>query len=267
MAKTAATEKLNVSIPWPFAAREVKLNTDTNLLKLIAMATMLIDHAGKMLFPQYYVLRVIGRIAFPLYAYCLAVGCVYTKNPLRYLTRIVLLALISQPLYAVALGHTVPSMYSVSFAEHPVRAALQFYTGSWNHPSLLLSLSLGMILIWTIREKHLVLSVAIVLFCYLTQASLDYGIRGIILMTLFYLFCAYPLISFPVVAAYMIWWGLQGSGFTLFDVRFGSQMFAVLALPLIYLPIRTHLRMNKWVFYLFYPAHLALIYLVDTFLM
>ena len=111
----------DLSIPWPFAPQKVDLNTDTNLLKIIAMVTMLIDHCGKMLFPQYRIMRVIGRIAFPIYAYCIAAGCVYTRNPLRYFKRIVLLALISQPFYAVALAHTNQAMYAVSFAEHPFR--------------------------------------------------------------------------------------------------------------------------------------------------
>ena len=100
-----AASKRDLSIPWPFAPQKVDLNSDTNLLKLIAMITMFVDHAGKMLFPQYPIMRIVGRIAFPIYAYCLAAGCVYTRNPLNYFKRIVLMALISQPLYAVALAH------------------------------------------------------------------------------------------------------------------------------------------------------------------
>ena len=61
-------KRRDLSIPWPFAPAEVALNRDTNLLKLVAMLTMLCDHAGKMLFPQYPVMRIIGRIAFPIYA-------------------------------------------------------------------------------------------------------------------------------------------------------------------------------------------------------
>ena len=44
---------------------------------------------------------------------------------------------------------------------------------------------------------------------------------------------------------------------TIGPVRFGTQTFAVLALPLIYLPTKTNLKLPKWFFYLFYPAHLA----------
>ena len=61
-------------------SRPIRLNQDTNLLKLVAIITMMIDHMGKMLFPQYPIFRIIGRIAFPLFSYCMAVGCTYTHD-------------------------------------------------------------------------------------------------------------------------------------------------------------------------------------------
>ena len=36
-------------------------------LKIIACVTMLIDHIGAVLLPQYFSLRMIGRIAVPIY--------------------------------------------------------------------------------------------------------------------------------------------------------------------------------------------------------
>ena len=262
-----ATSKRDLSIPWPFAPRKVDLNSDTNLLKLVAMITMFIDHAGKMLFPQYPIMRVIGRIAFPIYAYCIAAGCVYTRNPLNYFKRVVLMALISQPLYAVALAHESALMYSVSFAEEPIRAALTFYIESWWDPSILLTLAMGILVIWSIRERQLLLTVALLLFCWEIQGRMDYGFRGLMLMVLFYLFCQKWWISLPVMVAYMGWWGLSGSGYELFDVRFGIQMFAMLALPLIYIHTKSKLKINKWVFYWFYPAHLVVILLLDRLVM
>ena len=258
-----ASKKGNLSIPWPFENMQVRLNTDTNLLKIVAMVSMLIDHAGKMLFPQYALMRLIGRLAFPIYAYCLTVGCVYTKNMLAYVQRIVLLALISQPLYAVAMGHETVRMYAVSFADNPVGAALNCYVESWAHPSILLSLALGLILLWTIRDRHLILTAAMLLLVWEIQGSLDYGFKGVMLMLLFFLFCRWRLVSLPLVAGFMIWWGLSGSGYQLFELRFSSQMFAVFALPLIYLRTRSGIKLNKWVFYLFYPAHLVLILVLD----
>ena len=260
----AAKQRTDLSIPWPFAPTEVALNRDTSLLKLVALLTMACDHAGKVLFPQYAVMRIIGRIAFPIYAYCLAAGCVYTRSPLNYLKRVVLLALISQPVYAVAMHHEVSAMYALSFAEHPVRAALNFYIHSWDgHPSILVSLSFGILLIWTLRERQLVIGAGVFLLVWLIQGKLDYGIRGILLMLFFYMLCMKRWLSLPVVAAYMLWWGLHGSGYNLFGVNFGIQTFAILALPLIYVRTNSSLRLPKWLFYGFYPAHLLLILILE----
>ena len=260
-----AGNRRDLSIPWPFAPAEVRLNRDTGFLKLIAMIAMLCDHAGKMLFPQHPVLRIIGRLAFPIYAYCLAVGCVYTRSPLNYLKRLVILALISQPIYAVALDHTVSSMYAVSFAEKPLQAALNFYLHSWNYPSILFTLALGVLVIWSLRERRLAFTAALLIFCYLAKGEINYGMNGIWLMLLFYLFIRHAWLSLPAVLAFMLWWGLQGGGYSLFGVRFGIQAFAVLALPLIYIPTKTGIRLPKWLFYAFYPAHLALIYVLNQF--
>ena len=260
-----AGKRRDLSIPWPFAPTAVNLNGDTGLLKLVAMLAMLCDHAGKMLFPQYPVMRIIGRLAFPIYAYCLAVGCVYTRNPLNYLKRIVLLALISQPIYAVSMAHTVSAMYAVPFAEQPVQAALNFYLYSWAKPSILVTLALGLILIWTLRERQLIFTAAMFVFLWLVQGRLDYGMKGIVLMLLFYVFCSRRWLSLPIVAAFMLWWGLDGGRYELFGVQFGIQMFALCALPLVYVHTRTDLRLPKWMFYAFYPAHLALIFVLKRF--
>lgn len=257
----------DLSIPWPFAPHEVKLNRDTDLLKLIAMIAMFCDHAGKMLFPQYRILRIIGRLAFPIYAYCLAVGCVYTRSPLKYLRRLAVLALITQPIYAVGLDHTINQMYAVSFAEQPLKAALNFYLYSWNYPSILLTLALGLLVIWTLRERQLVFTAALLIFCFLAEKEINYGLKGVILMVLFYLFIQRPWLSLPAVLAFMLWWGVGAGNYSLFGIRFGSQAFAIFALPLIYIPTKTGLKMPKWLFYAFYPAHIVLIYILDHFVM
>ena len=63
--------------------------------------------------------------------------------------------------------------------------------------------------------------------------------------------------------AYMIWWGMKGTAYHMFGIGFGIQMFAILALPLIYIPTWSKLKINKWVFYLFYPGHLIGIMLIQ----
>lgn len=265
-----AGKSRDLSIPWPFAPKEVKLNTDTNLIKLVAMAAMLIDHMGAALFPQYRILRIIGRLAFPIYAYCLTVGCVYTHDMVKYVERLLLLALISQPFYVIGLHHDNNLMYLYSFTKEPLRAFLQFYKYSWNTPSIYLALLMGVLTIWSIRERRLIITLSLVMLCWLIQQKLmnfSYGWKGIVLMVLFYLFADKPILSFPLVAAFMFWWGRQSGGYNWLGLRFGTQMFAMLALPLIYIPMRSGLRLNKWIFYFFYPAHLALIIVLDKFVL
>ena len=73
-----------------------------NTLKFLACITMLIDHAGILLFPQYDIFRIIGRIAFPIFAFMIAEGCRYTKNKLRHFLMIFGLGVLCQLAYVVS---------------------------------------------------------------------------------------------------------------------------------------------------------------------
>lgn len=247
---------------WPLAYREVGLNPDTNLLKLLAVITMVADHTGKMFFKS-TLMRIVGRLAFPIFAYCIAAGCVYTKNHLKYLSRMVLTGLISQPFYAVALGHRYSSMYTIAFRDNPVGAVVNFYIESWGHPSIFLTLCLGLLVIWTIREKQLALTFALALIVWKAARYIDYGWQGVALIVLFYLFISKWWLSLPVVLSFMLWVGMQGKGYHMFGVSFGIQGFAILALPLIYIHTNSGIKINKWVFYLFYPGHLIGMLLIE----
>lgn len=245
------------------AAGKIKLNTDTNFLKLVAIISMLIDHLGARVFPQYSEMRIIGRIAFPVFAYCITVGCVYTKNIFKYALRMGVMAILVQPLYATAMGHA-PKM-AFDWAHNFMRPDL-----IWQHyyaprPSILFALFLGILLIWSIRDKKYILTALIFAVIWYVQGSLDYGLNGIILMLLFYAFRERPLDSFVWVAGFMIWWGVPAIKTQIpasLPSYVNTQFYALLALPLIYIPFNTGIKVNKYLFYAFYPAHLALIYLL-----
>ncbi len=72
-----------------------------NALKIIAAAAMLADHTGFLLLPQYGFLRIIGRLAFPIFAFMIAEGCKYTKNKVKYFAMVACLATVCQVVYYI----------------------------------------------------------------------------------------------------------------------------------------------------------------------
>ena len=259
MPKPSWTARLSDAAAGLFAPAHVRTNQNTTLIKLLACVFMAIDHVGKMLFPNVPQLRWIGRLAFPLFAYCIAVGAICTRNPLRYLSRIAVLALVSQPLYALALGHENSAMYAVSFSESPLRAAWSFYIHSWQKPSILLSLLLGLALLCCLRSRQWALAAMALVLCARFSASLDYGLSGILLMLLFYLLCPCPPLSLAATCAFLLFYWARGSGYLLLGHTFNMEVYALPALLFVHLPMRRRTAFPRWVLYAFYPAHLAVL--------
>ncbi len=231
-------------------------NTATSWLKVIALFFMCCDHAGKMLLPNVPELRIIGRIAFPVYVWCMIVGFHYTRSVPKYLLRVLFVGLISQPLYNLALNHT------------------------WKEPSVFLCLFLGLCALWGIREKkylsHVWAPAAAMILATLLNA--DYGWKGVLLFVLLYAVQdSRPGIA-AVMVAYFLFWGcfysVTKSFFGIsFDVNkldpslsrplsslLRLETYALLSLPLILVRFKKDLKLPRWVGYLMYPAHLALLY-------
>ena len=67
-----------------------------DLLKLLAFAAMLVDHIGYMYYPNVVLFRIVGRLAFPIFAYQIAVGYAHTSNLKKYIQRLTLFAILAQ---------------------------------------------------------------------------------------------------------------------------------------------------------------------------
>lgn len=234
-------------------------NTATTWLKIIALVFMFIDHAGKMCFPAVPEMRILGRIAFPIYAWCMIVGFHYTRSVPKYLLRILITGLVSQPLYMIALNHT------------------------WRQPNIFLTLFLGLCALWGIREKKYLSQIwapvaAMALAIFL---GADYGWRGVLLFIMLYAVQeSRPGIAAVMVAYFLFW----GSSYSITKSLFGipinmdalptvlsqplsaflrMETYALLALPLILIPFKKDLKFPRWIGYALYPAHLAALYALE----
>lgn len=220
----------------------IHANLDTNLLKLIAVIAMACDHAGLALFPQFQFLRLIGRIAFPLFAYCLVVGSLYTHDIRRYMLRLGIFALVSQPFYILLadpdLSHFVDNLPNLNI----------FFT-----------LLAGLGAITALQKQNWWLLAFVLTASYVL--SLDYGLYGVALMLLFYCFRFYRGRSALAVTLYLAAQFFTG-GLPLDGTDLGLQGFAVLAVPLIYCNTAVYPKIPRYFFYGFYPAHMLLLYLI-----
>jgi len=216
------TEPVN-SIGIPSTTREGRLD----FLKWIAVLTMVIDHIGYLFFPNITEFRMIGRLAFPIFAYLIAEGSIRTSNKRKYLERLLLFAFISQ----------IPYM-------------LVFQTV---YPNILFTLVIGLYFI-TITWYHIVVLVLISVFL-----PIDYEWWGLVLPA-FFVYCrdrkvfGFVLLS-SLTIAYVLSTGVL------------VQIFAILGILLIFgLPAMKGIQipvLNRWFFYWFYPVHLLLIIFIS----
>ena len=234
-------------------------NTATTWLKIIALVFMFADHAGKMLLPDIPEMRMIGRIAFPIYVWCMIVGFHYTRSVPKYLLRSLAVGLVSQPLYNLALRHT------------------------WLEPNVFLTLFLGLCALWGIREKKYLSQIwapaaAIVLAVVLKA---DYGWKGVLLFILLYAVRDSRPGSAAVMVAYFLFWGsfysvtnrFFGFSFSIstlpaylsqpLNAFLRMETYALLSLPFILIRFKRDLKIPRWIGYALYPAHLALLYALE----
>ncbi len=224
---------------------KLQQNLDTNFLKLVAIITMTADHIGKIFFPDNMILGILGRIAFPLFAYCIVVGCLYTHNLKKYILRLAVFAAVSQPFFGLAFH---PSWEE--FWQEYLSANI-FFT--------LIAGVLAVNAVMNIKKNWWMLIVPVAMELLI---GLDYGVYGIVLMMIFYLCRGKSWLSALLVTAWTMWWTGFGDYLYIGPVGLDKQAFALLALPLIYTHTEFNPKIHKYFFYAFYPAHLLLLFIV-----
>lgn len=150
-----------------------------NQLKLIALVTMTVDHIGYTLFPQVLWWRLVGRLAFPIYAFMVAEGCVHTRSMPKYLRSMALMAALCQVVYWFAMG-SVYQCILVTFSLSILLCMLVKKAKAENTPLWYLLTILAVATVWFITEQ------LPALLPY-TDFAVDYGFLGVILPVVLYL--------------------------------------------------------------------------------
>lgn len=229
-----------------------------NLLKIIACISMLADHIGVVLFPQAAVLRYLGRLAMPIFAYFIAEGCRHTSSGKKYFLRVAALATLCQLVYAAEelLSGSFQGIYLnilFTFAlSIPICRTLLKLLEVRNAPR-------GTAWAGALFRFLPALAAAVFVCCFAGKLfgidlTVDYGLAGVLLPVF--------AVPFSEKRERMLSFTL---GLLLLNLSMQQALpftwYSLLTLPLLLCYNGRRGRYSlKWVFYLFYPLHLAVIY-------
>jgi TraX protein len=215
------------------------------LLKIVAVITMTVDHIGAILYPDLFLLRAVGRIAFPLFAYLITLGIENTKNPRKYLLTLFSFALVSQ----------IP--YSVAFEIKP-----------FEQLNILFPLFLGAVSLYSFNRRQIQAFIPALFLAILF--SILFNMEGTFYTIL--TVCCMKLLRHKPELGILALIGLNLS------VMPTTQILSLLALPLVLLHTQNWLKkevcipensyyylLRKYAFYIYYPLHLTLIYLMSLY--
>lgn len=211
-----------------------KIKFNGTQLKIIAAISMLIDHIGYALFPEVTVLRIIGRLAFPIFAFLVAEGMLHTSNWKKYLLRLFVFAIISEiPFDLITSGKVI----------------------DWSNQNVMFTLFLGAVAIAAVRTKENLGYLGAVLVVFLGYlCCVDYGLFGVLLILFIYILNIEDVRWGSCVIAVwclcfggMEYWGMLSCLFLLkYNKERGWNSPAL-----------------KYGFYAFYPVHLLILYFIS----
>lgn len=204
------------------------------MLELIAIVTMFIDHVGLFFYPQQIWMRIIGRVAMPIYAYGIAKGYKLTKNRKKYGMRLVFFALLSQLSfgYLFKMPH-----FNIIFTFIIGFIALHLIDKTGN---TIKKAGIGLVAMglseWLPLEYGLH-AIALIFMYYYTPRRFWIGIHSLLLIALHLMGIITLLQAYSVVGTFLVLALHNQQGFTI----------------------------NRTFYRSFYPVHLAVIALVSKF--
>ena len=212
-------------------------------LKGIACLAMLLDHIGAVFLPGYG-LRIVGRIAFPIFCFLLVEDAAHTRDVKKYGRRLLVGALLSE----------LPFDFL-------------FYGGvTWEHQSVMVTLLLGLIMIAWSRKKNQYWLPFCLCFFAAELLNADYGCWGIGIIALFMLTAEKSREKLYQLAGMgLIFWMMDSYSVSILGLSIPIQMFGLLSMVPIGLysgQKRTVSRGVQWAFYLFYPVHLLILWMI-----
>ncbi len=226
-------------------------------IKLIAIIAMVIDHVGYIFFPQTTMLRIIGRLTMPIMAFFAAEGFEKTRNKFRYLLRLLIFAVISELPYRLAFNLTPDKPY------YPSNVIFTIFLG-------VLALTLGEILE---KKTKVPLTRLLAYLICMYQAQYfytDWNWLGVLMIiALYHAKKSTPKQVLFLGGAYLLyifaeWYNSFLKGTLVYGLSSPIHLFGLVSLIFIFIynGKRGCPRPMGYLFYLFYPLHLIVLYLL-----
>lgn len=239
-----------------------------NSLQFIAIIAMTLDHLTWVLFKGYsthplaIILHILGRLAFPIFAFFIAEGYHYTSSKKKYLLRLGLFALISHAPYMMA---------SINFQTYGPSSFIPFYCGDGitrfiNQTNVLVSYFIGILMLMvndSKRIKEWIKPFIILVLCVFSFPA-DWSCIGSLVVLSIGSNRSKPIKQILWSLLWIILYALVYI-FSM-DLTYGLIQFGVfLAIPLLALyngQKSKSIKLNKvmrWFFYIYYPLHLLIL--------
>ena len=236
---------------------------NNNTLKIIAIILMLLDHLWGTIIPGNQWMTLIGRMAFPIFAFLIVEGFFHTSDLKKYMKRLFIFGLISEIPFNL------------------------IYTGSIIfpfHQNVMFTLLLGLLIINEIDKlkntkeikKKIIPILKIFLFLLISIIGfVDYGVTGVLTIVVFYLFRGFKLAwigqLISLILLYIVFFEGQSVILNIFNHEYFLPLQSIGILSLIFIWLYNgekgkNNKLIKYLFYSFYPVHMLVIYLIYYFI-